>query len=469
MLEKQRTIKSQTGISGIGLHTGNATSVTFKPAPDNHGIKFVRADLPERPVIDADLNNVVDLSRGTTLGSGDGVQVHTVEHVLASLYGLQIDNVIVEVLGNEPPVLDGSAIEFVNILKQAGIVEQSAPREYIEVERTIIYHDADKGIDIVIVPSPVFRITYMIDYPNSHIGTQYTAMYDIDEWVEEYASARTFCFLSETEKLKKMGLIKGGKLDNAVVFIDRELQNNGDEVKRLKEMFGFEGQEIKYSTGILGDQKLRYVNEPVRHKVLDLLGDFALLGNPVKGHVMAARAGHAAHVETAKKVRKVFDKQKLTKKYQATLQQDYVFDIEAIQRILPHRYPFLMIDRIIELHPGELVTGIKNVTNNEPFFQGHFPSRPIMPGVLIVEAMGQVGGVMLLNSFEHPETKLVYFTGFESVKFRKPVVPGDQLFIRVEKIYFKRNLTKVKGQAFVGDTLVAEAIMQAVIVDKEEA
>lgn len=466
MLEKQQTIKSEVSISGIGLHTGNATSVTFKPAPEYHGIKFVRTDLPEKPTIDADLNNVVDLSRGTTLGAGE-VQVHTVEHVLASLYGMQIDNVVVEVQGNEPPVMDGSAREFVKILKKAGIVAQSAPREYIEIDRTIVYHDSEKGIDIVIVPSPVFRITYMIDYPNSYIGTQYTAMYDIEEWEAEYSSARTFCFLSETERLKEMGLIKGGKLDNAIVFIDRELQNNGHEMKRLKELFGFKGQKIKYDTGILDERKLRFKNEPVRHKVLDLLGDFALLGNPIKGHVMAARAGHAAHVETAKKVRKVFEKQKLTKKYQTTVQQDYVFDIEAIQRIMPHRFPFLMVDRIIEMHPGEFVSGIKNVTINEPFFQGHFPVKPIMPGVLIVEAMGQVGGVLLLNSFENPESKLVYFTGLEEVKFRKPVVPGDQLFIRVEKIYFRRNLTKVKGQAFVGDTLVAEAIMQAVIVDKE--
>ena len=353
MLEKQQTISSEISISGVGLHTGNKTRLTFKPAIENHGIKFVRADLAERPTIDADLNNVVNLSRGTTLGAGS-IQVHTVEHVLAALYGMQIDNVLVEIEGNEPPVMDGSSVQFVEKLKVAGIVQQSAPREYIEVDRTIVYHNKEKAIDIVIVPSPVFRITYMIDYPNSHLGTQYTAMYDIDEFENEYAPARTFCFLSETEKLKEAGLIKGGNLDNAVVFIDRELEDS--EFDRMKELFGLQSTKIERDGGILDNRKLRFDNEPVRHKVLDLLGDLALLGNPIKGHVMAARAGHAAHAEIAKKVRKHFETQRLTKKYQTTLQKDFVFDIKAIQRIMPHRFPFLLVDRIIEMRPGEFVS-----------------------------------------------------------------------------------------------------------------
>jgi len=465
MLEKQQTIREEASVSGTGLHTGNQTRLTFRPAEENHGVKFVRSDLPERPSIDADLDKVIELSRGTTLGSGD-VHVHTVEHVLAALYGLQIDNVLVEIEGNEPPVIDGSSAGFVEALRLAGIVQQSAPREYVEVERTIVYHDAENAIDIVIVPSPVFRITYMIDYPNSYIGTQYTAMYDISEFENEYASARTFCMLSEAEKLKEMGLVKGGTLDTAVVFVDRELQEN--EFDHLKELFGLQNTEIKRDGGVLDNRELRYENEPVRHKVLDLLGDLALLGNPIKGHVMAARAGHASHFEITKKVREYFKAQKLTKKYQTALQKDYVFDIDAIHKIMPHRFPFLMVDRIIEMKPGEFVSGIKNVTINEPFFQGHFPNRPIMPGVMIVEAMGQVGGVLLLNSFENPESKLVFFTGLDEVKFRKPVVPGDQLFIRVEKVFFRRNICKVKGTAFVGDTLVAEATMGAVVVDKEQ-
>ena len=465
MLEKQHTIAKSVSISGVGLHTGNNTKITFRPAIENHGIKFVRADLPQKPIIDADLEHVVDLSRGTTLGAGE-VQVHTVEHVLAALYGMQIDNVLVELQGNEPPVLDGSAMPFVKKLQSVGIVSQSAPREYIEIDKTIVYHNEEKAVDIVIVPSPVFRIIYMIDYKNSNLGTQYTAMYNIEEFETEYASARTFCFLSETEMLKEQGLIKGGDLDNAIVFIDREIDES--EFERLKKLFGLSQKKIVHDGGILDNRELRFPNEPVRHKVLDLLGDLALIGHPIKGHVMAARAGHASHVEIAKQVRKFHETKRLTKKYQTRVQAEMVFDVSAVLKIMPHRYPFLLVDRILELKPGEFVTGLKNVTINEPFFQGHFPGHPIMPGVLILEAMGQVGGVLLLNSFDDPESKLVYFTHIDKVKFRKPVIPGDQLYIRVQMLYFRRNICKIQAEAYVGDTLATEAQMMAVVVDKEQ-
>jgi len=463
MLEKQQTIAKPVSISGVGLHTGTVSTLRFIPASENHGIKFVRSDMPEKPVIDAHLNNVTDLSRGTTIGH-NGAQVHTVEHVLSALYGMQIDNALVEIDGMEPPVMDGSSIEFVRKLKSAGLVKQPALREYIEITETIVYHNEEKAIDIVVVPSPVFRITYMIDYKHMTLGTQYTALYDISEYENEYAYARTFCFLSETEMLKQAGLVKGGNLDNAVVFIDRKVEE--DELEHLKELFGLSGEKVDISGGILNNKELRYVNEPVRHKVLDLIGDLALLGKPILGHVMAARAGHFAHVEIARKVQKFFEAQQLTKKYQTAVQRDYVFDINAIMRIMPHRYPFLLVDRILEMKPDEFVTGVKNVTINEPFFQGHFPNNPIMPGVMILEAMGQVGGVLLLNSFENPESKLVYFTGMDNVKFRRPVMPGDQLYIRVEKIFFRRNICKIKSQAFVGDTLACEAEMSAAVVDK---
>lgn len=463
MLEKQQTIAKPVSVSGIGLHTGSKTTLTFLPAPDNHGVKFVRIDLPDKPVIDAHLNNVTDLSRGTTLGR-NGAQVHTVEHILSALYGMQVDNALVELDGNEPPVMDGSSIEFVKKLKSAGIVKQSANREYIEINETIVYHNEEKGIDIVIVPSPIFRVTYMIDYKHMRLGTQYTALYDMSEYETEFAPSRTFCFLSETEMLKKAGLVKGGNLENAIVFVDRKVEES--ELEYLKGLFGLQGQAVLADGGILNNLELRFPNEPVRHKVMDLIGDFALLGRPILGHVMAARAGHAAHVEIAKKVLKFFEAQKLTKKYQTTIQKDFVFDINAILKIMPHRYPFLLVDRILEMKPGEYVTGVKNVTINEPFFQGHFPKNPIMPGVMILESMGQVGGVLLLNSYENPESKLVYFTGMDNVKFRKAVMPGDQLFIRVEKIMFRRGYCKIKSEAFVGDTLACEAEMSAVVVDK---
>ena len=463
MLEKQQTIAKPVSIAGIGLHTGTKSAMRFCPAPENHGIKFVRTDLAEKPVIDALLENVTDLARGTTIGS-NGAQVHTVEHVLSSLYGMQIDNAIVEVDGIEPPVMDGSSAEYVRILKTAGFVKQSAPREYIEIDETIIYHEEDRAIDIVIVPSPLFRIIYLIDYKHMALGTQYTAMYDISEYEKEYSSARTFCFLSETEMLKKKGLVKGGNLDNAVVFIDRKVDD--EELDYLKDLFNLNDKNVDISGGVLNNKELRYPNEPVRHKVLDLIGDLALLGKPILGQVMVARAGHASHFEIAKKVQKYYETQKLTKKYQATVQKDYVFDINAILKIMPHRYPFLLVDRILEMKPGEYVTGVKNVTINEPFFQGHFPLNPIMPGVMILESMGQVGGVLLLNSFENPESKLVYFTGMDKVKFRKPVMPGDQLYIRVEKILFRRNICKIKSEAYVGDSLACEAEMSAIVVDK---
>jgi len=463
MLEKQQTIAKSVSISGVGLHTGTVSALKFVPAPENHGIKFVRTDLPDKPVIDAHLSNVTDLARGTTIGR-NGAQVHTVEHIMSALYGMQIDNALIEVDGIEPPVMDGSSGEFVKKLKSAGIIKQPAPREYIEIAETIVYHNEEKAIDIVIVPSPVFRITYMIDYKHMALGTQYTAMYDLSEYETEYALARTFCFLSETEMLKKAGLVKGGNLDNAIVFIDRKVEES--ELEHLKELFDLQEESVDISGGILNNKQLRYVNEPVRHKVLDLIGDLALLGKPILGHVMAARAGHFAHVEIARKVQKVFEAQQLTKKYQTTISKEFVFDINAIMRIMPHRYPFLLVDRILEMKPDEFVTGVKNVTINEPFFQGHFPNNPIMPGVLILEAMGQVGGVLLLNSFENPEAKLVYFTGMDNVKFRRPVMPGDQLYIRVEKIFFRRNICKIKSQAFVGDTLACEAEMSAAVVDK---
>jgi UDP-3-O-[3-hydroxymyristoyl] N-acetylglucosamine deacetylase/3-hydroxyacyl-[acyl-carrier-protein] dehydratase len=465
-LKRQRTIKKPASISGIGLHTGNPCSLTFRPAPENHGIKFKRLDVADSPLIPALIENVVDISRGTIIGLGN-VVVHTVEHVLAALAGLEIDNALIELTANEPPVMDGSAQPFVEVLKKVGYEEQTAPKEYLEIETTIIYHDDEKAIDLVVVPSQDFRITYMVDYRNPALGTQYTSMYDLEvEFEKEFASARTFCFLSEVEALKDQGLIKGGSIENAVVIVDRQIDRK--EFDRLKRLFKIKSTTVLGKNGILDGKKLRYYNEPVRHKTLDLIGDLALLGAPLKGHVLAARAGHAAHIELVRLLKKEYEKKKIIRTYQGKSAKDVIFDAPAIARILPHRYPFLLVDRIVDLSPGERVAGIKAVSINEPYFQGHFPGFPIMPGVLVIEALGQAGGVLLLNSVEEPEKKLVFFTGLDEVRFRKPVFPGDQLYLKVEMEFFRRGLCRMIGKAYVNDVVVAEAIMTAVVRNREE-
>lgn len=463
MADKQRTIGNEIAISGIGLHTGKPVSMTMKPAPVNHGIVFHRTDIPGSPKIPALADYVIEIARGTVLGK-DNVRIHTVEHVLAALGGLRIDNVLIELTDEEPPAVDGSAYPFVEALRKAEIVEQDAEREYLDLEKTLTYHDEKNAIDIVIVPSAEFRVTYMIDYPNTLLGTQYTSMYSICEFVEEFSKARTFCLMSEMRALKDRGLIKGGTLENAVVFVDQELPE--EEYSELKAAFGHKG-DLKHNGSVLGGVELRYPNEPVRHKTLDLVGDLVLVGAPIRGHVLAARAGHASHVEVAKMLRRLLDAQRVARRYGSKSGQGYVFDSEAIERLLPHKYPMLLVDRILELVPGERVVGIKNVTRNEPFFNGHFPGHPVMPGVLIVEAMGQTGGVLLLNSVDNPETKVVYFMGLENVKFRKPVTPGDQLRFTVEMLLFRRGICKMKGSAYVDNTLVAEAEMSAAIIDRQ--
>ncbi len=466
MLKNQRTIKKSVSMSGIGLHTGNTSTLTFKPAPENSGIRFKRMDVENCPEILADIEHVVDISRGTTIGQ-NGVNIHTVEHVLAAIAGLEIDNILVELTNNEPPVGDGSAMPFVEILKQAGFEEQSSPKNYVVIEKTIAYHDDNRKIDIVVVPSDQFRITFMVDYQNPALGTQYTSLYSLEEeFVKEFAPARTFCFLHEVEMLKEQGLIKGGNVDNAIVIIDREI--NESEFGRLKSLFNIPDSVVLGENGILDGKQLRFVNEPVRHKALDLIGDLALLGAPLIGHIMAARSGHAANVELVKLLRKEFEKKKIVSKYQKRAAgQGVVLDINAIQKILPHRYPFLLVDKIIDLIPKERVVGIKNVTTNEPFFIGHFPGQPIMPGVLIIEAMAQVGGILLLDAEEDPSNKLVYFIGIDKVKFRKPVIPGDQLRFELDMVKYRRSICKMVGKGYVGEDLVVEAELSAAVVDKQ--
>ncbi len=461
----QRTIRKEVKISGIGLHTGVESTAIFKPAPPNSGIRFKRIDLKDCPEILADIDHVIDISRGTTI-SQNGVRIHTVEHVMAAVVGLQIDNILIELTNKEPPVMDGSAKPFVEILLDAEITEQSAHRDELVIDRTITYNDAKRGVDIHVLPSDKFRITFMTDYQFPSLGTQYTAMYSLeDDFIHRIAPARTFCFFSEIKELKELGLIKGGGIDNALVFLDRKVKEN--EIATIRKMFNIKSEIFAGENGIMNGVELRFSNEPVRHKVLDLIGDMALLGLPIRGHIIAARSGHAANVELVKKIKKVYSK-KIEEKRRRQKNTKVKFDIQAILQIMPHRYPFLLVDRILDVEPGKVVHAIKNVTMNEPFFQGHFPGQPVMPGVLILEAMAQAGGFLILNSIPNPKTKLMYFTAIDKTRFRKIVVPGDQVEFEVSLLKFRMGTCKISGKAMVDGEVVAEAEMMASVVDRSE-
>lgn len=464
MTDRQTTISKSVSMQGVGLHTGVETRLTFLPAEPGHGITFVRTDLENSPEIKADLDHVIDLERGTTIGV-DNVRINTVEHVLSAISGLELDNVIVQLDNVEPPVMDGSIKPFVDLLIEAGTQTQDAEREYLEIKTPIFYSEPDRGIDLVVLPSDTLRITFLVDYKNPALGTQYTSLVSLkDEFAEEFAPARTFCFLSELAMLKKQNLIRGGSLDTAIVICDNgKTQADVDELAAL---FGIKEHVPIGTSGILADMPLRFHNEPVRHKAADLIGDLALIGVPLKAHVLAARSGHRANVALARKIRIEYQKQKLQRKFGSSNSKGSVMDIRAILKILPHRYPFLMIDRIIDVEPGKRVVAIKNVTINEPFFNGHFPDHPIMPGVLVVEAMAQAGGVLIMNTVERPEEKVVYFMGIDGVRFRRPVIPGDQIRFEVELILNRRGIFKMKAKATVDGELVTEAELMATIKDR---
>jgi len=466
MIINQRTIKKQISISGTGLHTGEESTITFKPAPPNTGIIFKRTDLQEQIEIPANIDHVVDISRGTTLGA-NGARVHTVEHLLAAIFGLEIDNIYVEINGKEPPVGDGSAIHFVKTLKKAGFEEQDIIRDYLVIDQTVHYRDEKNGIELVALPTDNLRITVMIDYMNPALGSQHSGLFSLEkEFETEFAPARTFCFLSEVHQLTKQGLIKGGSLKSAIVIVDKQLPQ--DELDKLKESLNLKDKVFIGKTGILNDIELRFKNEPARHKVLDLLGDLALVGTPFKAQILAARSGHKSHIEFVKMIRKLYEKKEVTKKYQSAKKMGVIFDQNAIKRILPHRYPFLLVDKIVELELGKRIVGVKNVSGNEPFFTGHFPGHPIMPGVLVVEAMGQTGGIMLLNSSNNPEDYIVYLMGLDNVKFRKPVFPGDQLIMEMNLVVHRKSFCKMCGKAYVNGDVVCELDIMAAIIEKDK-
>ncbi len=464
MLVQQRTIKQPISLSGVGLHTGSISTMTFRPAPENSGVRFRRIDMGGTPEIPADVDHVVDISRGTTIGIGEA-RVHTIEHVMAALVGLQIDNVLIDIDANEPPIGDGSSKPYVDALISAEFEKQDAPKDYLIIDQTVTYHNEEKKVDIVALPLDDYRLTVMVDYFNPALGSQHTGLFNLEkEFVTEFAPCRTFCFLHEVEMLHSQGLIKGGNLDNAIVIVDRDLPD--DEIRRISGKLGISESVILGTNGVLNNKSLRFRNEPARHKLLDLMGDLALIGVPLKAQILAARPGHASNIEFARQIRKLYQQKKLIRKYQHERKEGVVFDINAIKKILPHRYPFLLVDKITDFKMDESVVGVKNVTTNEPFFEGHFPGQPVMPGVLIIEAMAQTGGILLLNGVENPGDKLVFFMSINNAKFRKPVVPGDQLVFELKMVNRKSKICVMAGKAFVDGVLVAEAELMASIIDR---
>jgi len=465
-MENQRTIKKSIELRGVGLHTGEKVTLRILPAPVNHGYKFQRTDLDGQPIIDADVDLVVDTKRGTTLEQ-NGVRVHTTEHILAALYGMMIDNALIQVDGPEIPIMDGSSITFVKAIEKIGFEEQKAKREYFTLNEIITYEDTVKDVEMLAVPTHggEFRLTVMVDYHSPILGTQHASMYTIDEFKDEIASCRTFVFLKELESLAKAGLIKGGDLDNAIVLVEKE--RSKAELDEIARLLGKENEDIKVEgIGVLNTVKLQYENEPARHKLLDIVGDFALIGCFIRGHILAARPGHAGNIEFAKILKDKIAEIKGGVS-QVDLTKTPVYDIVQIEKILPHRHPFLFVDRIMEIG-DDFIVGTKNVTFDESFFMGHFPGNPIMPGVIQLEAMAQVGGVLALHHVDDPKKYSTYFLKIDKVRFKQKVVPGDTLIFRLDLLApIRRNIVYMSGKAFVNNKVVCEAEMMAqVIKDK---
>lgn len=457
-MAKQQTIKSAVSLQGIGLHTGVNINISFNPAPENHGIKVKRTDIEGQPVINALAENVNGTTRGTVI-SKDDIQISTLEHAMASLYALGIDNCLIEVDAPEFPILDGSAKYYMEALLKAGTEEQAFDKEYFYVKSRIEYTDPETGSSIILLPDDKFSIDVHIEYPSPILSNQFAKLDNLTDFATEIADCRTFCFVREIEPLLKLNLIKGGDLENAIVIYDKEInQEEIDHIAQLTNQASSDAKKLGYLSGAL-----KFNNECARHKLLDVIGDLALIGLPIIGKVIATRPGHKLNTDFAKVIRKSIKKQEI----QAPVynpKTEAILDVNQIRNLLPHRWPFLLIDKVIEIGSNKVV-GIKNVTANETFFMGHFPEEPVMPGVLIVEALAQTGGIFALHDVDEPERYSTYFMKFNEVKFRNKVVPGDTLILRLDLVEpIRRGLVHMRGTAFVGDKIVTEADFMAQVI-----
>lgn len=460
---KQTTIKNEISLTGVGLHTGKEVKMTFKPAPVNNGYTFVRMDLEGHPIIEADANYVVNTQRGTNLEKL-GVKIQTSEHVLAAFVGCDVDNVIIELDASEPPIMDGSSKFFVEAIEKVGVEEQDAERKYYVVKEVISFTDEATGSEILVMPSDDYQVTAMVDFGTKVLGTQNATLKKMSDFKTEIANARTFSFLHELESLLENGLIKGGDLNNAIVYVDKDI--SASTMEHLKVAFGKDEIAVK-PNGILDNLTLHYPNEAARHKLLDIIGDLALIGTRIKGKVIANKPGHFVNTQFAKKMAKLIKIEKRNFIPTYDLNQPPLMDIHKIMEMLPHRPPFLLIDRIIEMSDSHVV-GLKNVTMNENFFVGHFPDAPVMPGVLIVEAMAQTGGILVLSTVPDPENYLTFFMKIDNVKFKHKVLPGDTLIFKCDLITpIRRGICHMQANAYANGKLVAEAELMAQIARKQ--